>query len=506
MPKLFILFLCACCLAACRPLNLSPFSQPLPAPEKMGELVVAIRNAPGFYQPAEGAAIEQGFDADLITAFAHQLGVKPRWVVAEDVDDLRLLVKTGRAHMAANYPIAEDDLRHSQPVLTAGQAIISHNSRLSLDRLADLQGKSVAAAAGSPLAGALRQLPEKSRPMILEIPQTTELKLLEQLAQDRYSLVAVHDINFEIANNFYPDLILALKLPGKTQLGWAFPPVRQFQLNGPFRRLSDNQSVADLPSQANAFIDESRRNGLLDQLRDRYFGHINRISTLGIAQFIDDMQRLLPGLRRHFWVAQQKTGIDWRLLASLAYQESHWDPFATSPTNVRGIMMLTEDTADALGVSNRLDVASSILGGARYLAQIMAQLPPASSPQDQLWLALAGYNLGAGHLRGALAIAKDMQRDPTSWYEMKKVLPLLSRPEVYDRLKAGPARGGEAVILVENIRIYYDILKRFEPADLTFLMTTQTNAQISGKRAEKKKIKSNESFPSRPSRAAKRAE
>ncbi|HPB90763.1 MAG TPA: hypothetical protein PLD80_04520, partial [Rugosibacter sp.] len=127
-------------------------------------------------------------------------------------------------------------------------------------------------------------------------------------------------------------------------------------------------------------------------------------------------------------------------------------------------------------------------------------------PQDQLWLALAGYNLGAGHLRGALAIAKDMQRDPTSWYEMKKVLPLLSRPEVYDRLKAGPARGGEAVILVENIRIYYDILKRFEPADLTFLMTTQISAQLSGKRAEKKKIKSNESFPSRPSRAAKRAE
>jgi membrane-bound lytic murein transglycosylase F len=56
-----------------------------------------------------------------------------------------------------------------------------------------------------------------------------------------------------------------------------------------------------------------------------------------------------------------------------------------------------------------------------------------------------------------------MRRDPNSWYEMKKVLPLLSRPEVYDRLKSGPARGGEAVILVENIRIYYSILARFEP-------------------------------------------
>ena len=406
----------------------------------------------------------QGFDVDLINAFARQLGVKPRWIVVEDANDLTLLITSGRAHMAASYPVAEDGLRHSQPILTTGQAIISHNSRLSLDHLADLQNKSVAVPAGSPLGRMLRQLPEKSRPLVRDIPHTTEFNLLEQLAQDHYSLVAVHEINFEIANNFYPDLTLALKLPEKTPLGWAFPPVHQFQRRGPFRQLIDKPVEADLPSKANAFIDDSRRNGLLDQLRDRYFGHINRISPLGIAQFIDDMHRLLPSLRRHFWAAQQKTGIDWRLLAALAYQESHWNPLATSPTNVRGIMMLTEDTADHLGVDNRLDAASSIRGGARYLEELINQLPNNIQAPDRLWLALAGYNLGMGHLRGALAIAKDMQRDPTSWYEMKKVLPLLSRPEVYDRLKSGPARGGEAVILVENIRTYYSILQRLTPA------------------------------------------
>ena len=63
---------------------------------------------------------------------------------------------------------------------------------------------------------------------------------------------------------------------------------------------------------------------------------------------------------------------------------------------------------------------------------------------------------------GARQFALGMKRDPNSWYDMKKVLPLLAQPEYYERLKSGRARGGEAVILVENVRTYYDILVRFE--------------------------------------------
>ena len=88
-----------------------------------------------------------------------------------------------------------------------------------------------------------------------------------------------------------------------------------------------------------------------------------------------------------------------------------------------------------------------------------------------MWLALAAYNLGYGHLNGARQLAAGIKRDSTSWYDMKKVLPLMSRPEYYERLKSGPARGGEAVILVENVRIYHDILRRHEPAQRSPLQT-----------------------------------
>jgi membrane-bound lytic murein transglycosylase F len=79
-------------------------------------------------------------------------------------------------------------------------------------------------------------------------------------------------------------------------------------------------------------------------------------------------------------------------------------------------------------------------------------------------LALAAYNLGMGHMNGGRAIAEGLGKNPDSWYDMKSVLPLMAKPQYYARLKSGRARGGEAVIMVENIRTFYDVLKRLEPA------------------------------------------
>jgi membrane-bound lytic murein transglycosylase F len=126
-------------------------------------------------------------------------------------------------------------------------------------------------------------------------------------------------------------------------------------------------------------------------------------------------------------------------------------------------MMLTEDTADRLKVTNRLDPQQSIRAGSKYLAMLMDDLPHEIGHPDRLWFALAAYNLGMGHLNGARHFAPGLKKDPNSWTDMKQVMPLMSRPEYYTRLKSGRARGGEAVILVENIRNYFDVLSRLEP-------------------------------------------
>ncbi len=414
-------------------------------PEADGTLVVAIRETPAFFQREGGTA--SGYEHDLVMAFAESQGLKPKFIQAADPYELNDLALAGRVHLAASMPLGNEALQFSAPIRAVTQWIVGHNDVLGPERLSDLAGKTVEVLAGSALADTLRGLDEKSRPLVVEVPGANEMDLLARVAGHKAELAAVHGIHLDLAVNFHPELVPLLQLPGKLEFGWAF----------------GGEGADALRAKADAFIAAARADGTLARLHDRYFGHIKRINTEGIARFLDDTRAKLPAWRRHFQSAQDLTGIDWRLLAALAYQESHWDPLATSPTGVRGMMMLTEDTADVLRVRNRLDGQESIRAGARYLAQLVEQVPDTAKLPDRLWLALSAYNLGMGHFRGARAIAQKMKRDPDVWYEMKQVLPQLARPEIYARLKSGAARGGEAVIMVENIRSYYDVLSRLEP-------------------------------------------
>ena len=461
MPKLLRLICCLALsgLAACSRID---------PPEANGKLVVAIREAPAFFHEREGATAS-GFEHDLVTAFADSLGLKVHFIKAADPYELNDLALAGRVHLAASMPLGNGSLQYSTPIRTVSQWIVGHDDVLGPKKLADLAGRTVEVLAGSALADSLRGLDEKSRPLVAEVPGVNEMDLLARVAERRADLVAVHDIHLDLGVNFHPELSPLLQLPGKLEFGWAF----------------GGKDAEGLRAKADAFIAGARADGTLARLHDRYFGHIKRINAAGIARFLDDTRTKLPKWRHHFQSAQDLTGIDWRLIAALAYQESQWDPLATSYTNVRGMMMLTEDTADYLRVKNRLDPQESIRAGARYLAELAEQIPGAKHP-DRLWLALSAYNLGMGHFRGARAIAKKMKRDPDVWYEMKQVLPQLARPEVYARLKSGAARGGEAVIMVENIRSYYDVLSRFEPAYETPYTTGPA-------------FKPPESSPSRPS-------
>ena len=417
-------------------------------PENSGELVIGIVAGETTYQ--NDAGVISGFEYDLLEKFAGSSNLKTRYLLLKDQGALLDALHANRIHVAVGIAVDVDaGLLYSAPVLESNQVIVGHADDLSIEEQPlELSGRTIETLLDSPQTATLLTLAKTSPGItVVEVAGSSSRDLLQRVAEAKSHLAATDALNYSLALKSFPDLTVVEELPGKIRTGWAFLPKNQMLLQS-----------------ANRYIDATRKDGSLARLQDRYFGHIQRIKAEGIARFIHDIQIQLPRYRMQFQAAQVASGIDWRMIAALAYQESKWDPLATSFTNVRGMMMLTEDTADRMGVDNRLDSAQSIRAGARYLAALLEELPEEIMEPDRTWMALAAYNLGMGHMNGARTFARQMKKDSTSWYDMKKVLPLMSQPEYYVRLKAGPARGGEAVIMVENIRNYFDILSRIEPA------------------------------------------
>jgi membrane-bound lytic murein transglycosylase F len=180
---------------------------------------------------------------------------------------------------------------------------------------------------------------------------------------------------------------------------------------------------------------------------------------MGSHTFTSNMRKTLPNYQQLIQQVAAEYQLDWHLLAAIAYQESHWNPLATSPTGVRGMMMLTLPTARELGVQDRLDPLQSLRGGARYLKNIKRRLPQRIAEPDLTWFALAAYNIGMGHLEDARVITQRQGRDPDVWVDVMAYLPYLQKSKYYEKARYGYARGSEPVTYVQNIRHYYSILQ-----------------------------------------------
>jgi membrane-bound lytic murein transglycosylase F len=207
-----------------------------------------------------------------------------------------------------------------------------------------------------------------------------------------------------------------------------------------------------------AFFSEITATGELQEILDRYYVARTDLDFVGKRAFLRHLNERFPQFRATFEEAQRETGIDWKLLAAIAYQESHWDPKAVSPTGVKGLMMLTANTAEIVSVQNRADPRESILGGARYLANVLNKFPERIPEEDRMLMAVAAYNIGFGHVEDARIITESKRADKDSWEDVRAHLPLLADEAWYPHLKRGYAQGQIPVQYVDNVRHYYWLL------------------------------------------------
>lgn len=418
-----------------------------------GELRVATVNTGTTY--FEGPEGYSGFEHDLAQAFAAYLGVTVRFHIAHNHRELTELVRQKKVHLAAALlPIHSDhprDLAFGPSYATMAQSVIYRRGSKRPKAIEDLRGKTIAALTGRGARSILeKELPARQN-FYWTIRDDLSIEgLLELVDRNAVDFAVVPAGEFEAARRYYPETRDAFVLGAPQAVGWLYR-------RGPANSMWEAQLD---------FLNQLRANGVLKVFRDRYFGHIKDFDYVEARAFLRHYDERLPQYREAFIRTAEQFEVDWRLIAAMSYQESHWLENAKSPTGVRGLMMLTTKTAAALEV-DRLDPNASILGGTQYLTRLKARLPERIAEPDKTWFALAAYNVGLGHLEDARVFTQRAGLNPDLWTEVRKFLPKLSNKTWARKARHGYARGYQAVHFVENIRRYYDVLRWLESDSTT---------------------------------------
>lgn len=425
------------------------FTDDLPGLRERGRLRMITRNNAATYFIHRGKQV--GFEYDLLKRYANGRGLQLDVVIPAGHDALIDALLEGRGDViAAAMTVTPERARRvtfTRPYMTVEELVVVRPPMADeITRPADLADRTVAVRSGSSYEENLEDL-RRRLDIALEIERIeadveTE-EILAGVEAGRWDISVADSHIFAVERNYG----LAVSAPfalTSSNLAWAVRP--------------DNpELLADL----NRYLSRSHRGLHYNMARRRYFEQTafgdhpgdperpTQLSTGRISPW-DDL------LRRY----GARYDLDWRLLASLMYQESRFDPDRVSWAGAVGLMQLMPRTGRELGISpERLrSPERSIEGGARYLRRMIDRFSDLADPEMRIRLGLASYNAGHGHIADARRVARRLGRPDDEWAgALAEILVWLERrPDVYRFTRYGYCRCTEAVQYVEQIIARYD--------------------------------------------------
>jgi membrane-bound lytic murein transglycosylase F len=420
-------------------------SPPVDRIKARGELRVVTLNAPtSFYFGAQG---QEGFEFELASRFAREMGVKLLMYPVTDVRAMQAELATGRADIAAAQLTADPGWTRvgqaSAPYDQIQQLIVFRKGKARPRDMLQIESSRLAVRAGSLQERILEHQKKTIAPTLKWLATAPSwADPLEDVAtgQADYSLVDAREFSF--ARHIYPDVDVGFALPDPRPAQWIV-----------------RRGARDLLRRVNQFFAGLARSGELAALARESSGDSRPFEYEESRVFHEHVVERLPRYQTWFAEGATQTGVDWRLLAAIGYQESKWSPGAQSEDGALGLMMLTPSTAVAMGIKDRADPRENILAGARYFASVRVMIPERIHEPDRTSLALAAYNVGFGHLEDARIITQTRGLNPDSWADVRQELPLLAQERWYTRAKRGYARGWEPVQFVERVQRFLTLLE-----------------------------------------------
>lgn len=408
-----------------------------------GKLVVlTINRATTYFYDREDQL--SGPEYDMTQSFAKDLGVDVEYVVYETIQGVINGLRNGEGDIAAAgltiTPERQQEFEFGPVYQEVSEYLVCHRKQKNINTKDDMNDIKIIIPVATSYVDTLKEYPAAE----WEVDQELKTRLLIEKVSKREIDCTVSDSTiFDIERRYHPEIVSSYTLRDGARLAWMV-----------------NNNNSDLIDAINDWFDTYKSNGNLFEMIEKYYGFIDIFDYVDTHKLLKRVKRRLPQYKSMFIDAAKKNALSPSMLAAQSYQESHWDPKAKSPTGVRGIMMLTQPVAKSLGVKSRLDAKENIYAGAKFMKRMRDIFDEVEEP-DKTWLALAAYNVGRGHFRDAQSLAKQLNKDPDKWVDMKEVLPLLSEKKYYKNLRYGYARGNEPVRYVSRIRDYDDILVKY---------------------------------------------
>jgi peptidoglycan lytic transglycosylase F len=424
-----------------------------------GILRVITNTNPSHYYLQEGKL--RGFEYELLNRFAKQNKMRVDVVLAHSQEEMFQLLKEGKGDIiAASLPSGlikpVDSIQFTSPYHYASPVIVGRDTEDLVIDLRDLAGRRITLAEDSPYWDYMLQL--KQQGMEFELVKADNGVNMEgsllMVALGMYDLSVVGNHQIKSAYTRGVGLKAQFVLSEPLAHSWAV-------------RSEDQQLTHAL----NTFVEQEYRSANYNVLHAKYFEQpqIQKTNDSRLTHF-DSLSPYDEVTQRY----SDKYGFDWRLITALMFQESQFNPTASSYAGAEGLMQLIPETAELMGVSDTNNAESSIYAGVRYLNYLRNKFDDALLLQDRMWFTLASYNAGYGRVKRARALAEEMGLDKNQWFDnVELAMMALAKPYMKDGEQVRYCRCGQTVVYVREIRTrYFNYIRLIDTQKIASLTVT----------------------------------
>lgn len=411
--------------------------------KEKGGLVLLTRNSLTTYYSDKDNQWA-GYEYELASQFAKYYDIPLKVKTVGSAQEAFSLLKKGEgdfigAGLSSTKERAKN-FRLSKKYLQVEQKLVCNRFGKKANSRSQMTKRRILVGSDTSYEETLKNLKKVIKDLDWEAKDISSEEILYEIHKKNYDCTIVDSNILALQQQLFPNLISTLNMSPKMNVHW-FVEKHNYLLERMLNEWLDIHTVSVL------------------QMQEKYFGYLQpKFDYYDAKIFKRRIQSHLPKWKKFFIKKAKKYDLDWRLLAAISYQESHWNQRAISPTGVRGLMMLTRATANRVGIKSRREPLQSIEGGAKYFSILKKQFSKKVKGEDLNFISLAAYNVGPGHIEDLIRYLEKKELN-VSWYHIKKLLPFLTRKSFFEQLKYGYANGNEPLLYVDRVREFYKRLK-----------------------------------------------